>query len=242
MDPRDLFSRLEAKYGLPEYLDGAWAIESGRGRNMRNASSGAAGHFQFMPGTAKRYGLTDPHDLNSSAEAAARLAYDSAARLKKIGAPVTSGNLYLMHQQGRGGASALLSNPEDKAIDVLTGVYGNVDTARRAITLNGGKLSWTAGEFANHIASAYYTKAGKEPPKPTKAAQPQPAQQPASQSTGFLPDLVLAPRRAAASIKDLLASLGQQTSARAYDQTSPHDPSNTRQMTGFGDIVLSLIK
>lgn len=241
MDPRDLFSRLEAKYGLPEYLDGAWAIESGRGKNMRNRSTGAAGHFQFMPDTAKRYGLTNPNDLSSSAEAAARLAYDSASRLKKLGAPVTSGNLYLMHQQGRGGASALLSKPEAKAIDVLTDVYGSVDTARRAITLNGGNLSWTAGEFANHIASAYYTKAGKEPPK-TARPQPKPTAAPVAQSTGFLPDLVLAPRRAAASLKDLLESLDPRARQTTSDQAPAATPSNARQMTSFGDVILSLIK
>ena len=37
---------------------------------------GAQGHFQFMPATAKQYGLTDPGDLNQSATAAARMFSD----------------------------------------------------------------------------------------------------------------------------------------------------------------------
>lgn len=73
--PRDaveLFSMLEAKHGLPQgLLDAVWAAESGRGKNMRS-SAGAQGHFQFMPGTAKTYGLSDPYDLPQSADAAAR--------------------------------------------------------------------------------------------------------------------------------------------------------------------------
>lgn len=235
MEPRDLFSRLEAKYGLPEYLDGAWAIESNRGRALKNKASGAAGHFQFMPGTAKRYGLTDPNNLEQSADAAARLAYDAAQRLKKVGAPVTPGNLYLMHQQGAGGASALLRDPTAKALDVLTNIYGNVDTARRAIELNGGSTAWTAGDFTNHITSQYYTKAGKQPPRaprhrPVDLSQPKPP--------GFLPSLAEIPRRASTSLRELL------------EQLSPSDgqtQSNTRQTianqksSGFGDIVLSLL-
>jgi hypothetical protein len=71
-EAQELFSRLEAKHGLPQgLLDAVWAAESGRGKNMRS-SAGAQGHFQFMPGTAKTYGLSDPNDLAQSADAAAR--------------------------------------------------------------------------------------------------------------------------------------------------------------------------
>ncbi len=71
-----LFSNLEAQYRLPRgLLDSVWAVESGRGANMLS-SAGAMGHFQFMPATAKQYGLEDPNDLQQSATAAARMYSD----------------------------------------------------------------------------------------------------------------------------------------------------------------------
>ena len=63
---------LEKKYGLPSgLLDSVWNAESGRGVNM-NSTAGAQGHFQFMPATAKEYGLKNPYDFSESADAAAR--------------------------------------------------------------------------------------------------------------------------------------------------------------------------
>ncbi|EON15183.1 lytic transglycosylase domain-containing protein, partial [Pandoraea sp. SD6-2] len=71
-----LFSRLETQYGLPKgLLDSVWAQESGRGTNMLS-SAGAKGHFQFMDGTAKQYGLDDPYDLTKSATTAAQMYRD----------------------------------------------------------------------------------------------------------------------------------------------------------------------
>ena len=71
-----LFADLEQRYGLPAgLLDRMWAQESGRGANMRS-KAGAQGHFQFMPDTAKEYGLKNPYDLTESANAAARKMHD----------------------------------------------------------------------------------------------------------------------------------------------------------------------
>lgn len=68
----NLFQNLERQYGLPAgLLDRIWAAESGRGRFMLSPK-GAMGHFQFMPGTAKEFGLKNPNDLGQSASAAAR--------------------------------------------------------------------------------------------------------------------------------------------------------------------------
>lgn len=70
--PETRFSALEEKYGLPAgLLDKMWLKESGRGKNMKS-QAGAEGHFQFMPRTAREYGLDDPYDLAKSADAAAR--------------------------------------------------------------------------------------------------------------------------------------------------------------------------
>lgn len=75
----NLFSALESRYGLPPgLLNAVWAAESGKGKNMLSPA-GAMGHFQFMPDTAKAYGLKDPGDLNESAHAAARMFRDLLA-------------------------------------------------------------------------------------------------------------------------------------------------------------------
>lgn len=79
-----LFDSLEKKFGLPSgTLDKIWAIESGRGKNMVS-SAGATGHFQFMPATARQFGLSrdDTFDLTKSATAAAQYL---AQLLKKYG-------------------------------------------------------------------------------------------------------------------------------------------------------------
>lgn len=70
----ELFARLEALYGLPEgVLDRVWKKESNRGDPRYMTSRvGAQGHFQFMPATAKQFGLDDPNDLEKSAKAAAQ--------------------------------------------------------------------------------------------------------------------------------------------------------------------------
>lgn len=75
-DSAALFARLEKQHGLPPgLLDRIWLMESGRGKNMRSPA-GALGHFQFMPQTARQYGLKNPFDLGESAESAARMYRD----------------------------------------------------------------------------------------------------------------------------------------------------------------------
>lgn len=65
-------AQLEKQYGLPAGLLGrVWKAESNEGQDMLSAV-GAKGHFQFMDSAAKDYGLSDPNDFNSSADAAAR--------------------------------------------------------------------------------------------------------------------------------------------------------------------------
>jgi soluble lytic murein transglycosylase-like protein/GNAT superfamily N-acetyltransferase len=70
---RQYLTDLEARYNLPKgLLDAVWAQESGRGASMRSPA-GAMGHFQFMPDTARQYGLANPDDFYQSANAAARM-------------------------------------------------------------------------------------------------------------------------------------------------------------------------
>lgn len=66
------FSNLEQARGLPAgLLDAEYAAESGRGANAGTSSAGAQGPFQFLPGTAQQYGVTNPNDLQQAARGAA---------------------------------------------------------------------------------------------------------------------------------------------------------------------------
>lgn len=80
---RDKIGALEKKYGLPAgMLLGVWGAESSFGANPRafaENSAGAMGHFQFLAGTAKQYGVTRG-DFDSEAEGAARYLADLKRR------------------------------------------------------------------------------------------------------------------------------------------------------------------
>jgi len=67
-----LFSDVEKKFGLPEgMLDRVRRIESGGSKTMIS-KTGATGPFQFMPATAKEYGMSreDTFDIGKSSNAA----------------------------------------------------------------------------------------------------------------------------------------------------------------------------
>lgn len=235
MDPRDLFSRKEAQYGLPAgHLDAMYAVESGRGRNLYNRSSGATGPFQFMASTAKQFGVTDRMDLAQSTEGAAKLAAHAAKLLAKQGLPVTPENLYLVHQQGAGAAPALLNAPTKAALDVLAAVYGNRNTAAKAITGNGGRLDMSAGDFANHVASTYLSKSGRQP---SKSAQTQtPARRPPSQGP--------APNSFAAALRKA-ASSAVPTQTRSFlsaleDLISPSTQAPSSSQDGLAQLIAKL--
>jgi hypothetical protein len=137
-----LFSDTESKYGLPTgYLPATASIESSFNPRSRNELSGAAGMFQFIPSTARQYGLRNPYDVAQSTDAAARLAADNQrAFTAAIGRQPTAGELYLAHQQGVHGAIGLLRNPNAPATSIV---------GRAAVTANGGHVNMTAKEFAD---------------------------------------------------------------------------------------------
>ena len=128
------------QYGLdPNTMLAIGHIESKFNPNAYN-KSGASGVFQFMPGTAKGYGLDDPFNADANIDAGMRLAQDNIKYFRnKIGREPTPGEVYLMHQQGIGGATKLMSNPSAMAADVV---------GRQAVLQNGGNLNMTAAEFA----------------------------------------------------------------------------------------------
>ena len=64
---------LEKQYELPPgILTGVYGAESSYGRNAGISPAGAAGPFQFMPKTAKSYGITNPSSFSQESVGAAR--------------------------------------------------------------------------------------------------------------------------------------------------------------------------
>lgn len=127
---------------MPEgdYFSRVAQIESGGDPYAKNPNSSAAGLFQFTNATGRQYGITNPFDVNQQQQAMQRFTQDNAAALQKtLGREPTQGELYLAHQQGAGGASKLLSNPNARAVDIV---------GRDAVLNNGGTPDMTAGEFA----------------------------------------------------------------------------------------------
>lgn len=73
---RAITSAIEKKYNLPEdTLFKIAGIESGY-KSGAVSPKGAKGWFQFMPATAKQYGVTDPTNLEQSAEGAGKFLRD----------------------------------------------------------------------------------------------------------------------------------------------------------------------
>lgn len=72
---------------------------------------------------------------------------------------------YMVYQQGVGGGPALLSalqnNPNAKAVDVLAPLYKDRATAASAISGNGGNISMTVSDFADHIKQVYNDSAAR---------------------------------------------------------------------------------
>ena len=153
---QQIFAEEARKAGIDPSIMLAMAhIETGGSFDERakNPGSSASGLFQFMKGTRGRYGLdgNTVFDARKNAAAGARMLNENRAFFRKrFGREPSAGELYLMHQQGAGGASALLSNPNALAIDVLTRAHnGNRRLAAEIIRKNGGRMDMSAGQFSS---------------------------------------------------------------------------------------------
>lgn len=135
-----------------------YEIESRSGRNMRNPS-GATGHFQIMRQLFKDYGVTEAGamDLDTSFHAVRKHHARGSASLKKmLGRDLTAGEYYLGHQQGWGGAKALLSHADMNVVDALSTIMSR-QRATAQVVQNRGKTHMTARRFA----SMWISKANK---------------------------------------------------------------------------------
>lgn len=153
----DLISAAARRNGIPpQELLRFGELESSLNPNAISPT-GAKGLFQFIPSTAKQYGLENPLDPVANADAAARLLRDNRAKLHSaLGYDPAPWQTYLAHQQGAAGATALLSRPGENAVDALAPAYGgDRAAAARAIQVNGGSPNMTAGDFANLWKTRY---------------------------------------------------------------------------------------
>ena len=80
--------------------------------NLTIRNSRAGGLFQFIPSTAKLYGLSleDRFNPQKAFEAFKLLVRDNISTLAKFNVSLTATNLYLAHQQGAGGLKAIWNN------------------------------------------------------------------------------------------------------------------------------------
>lgn len=124
--------------------------ESGLNPQARNPRSSAAGTFQFTDGTWEAMGGGDKFDEALNARRGVQLVLDNKAALRRaLGRDPTDAELYLAHQQGAGGAAALLRDPERNAVEALADMPKvSRASALQRIVNNGGREDMTAGEFA----------------------------------------------------------------------------------------------
>ena len=159
-------------------------IESG-GNDSARSPTGAMGRYQFIPSTWAQYGGGgDPRDPNAQEAAVRRLTADNASALAKgLGRAPTDGELYLAHQQGAGGALALLSNPTATPAQLGLG---------RAVAVNGGDPNAPAAAFVQKWASRFDGAPAAPPTRQLAGMQlagpiPQQDTVPAAQSSGPVP-------------------------------------------------------
>ncbi len=129
----------------PAYFEKLARVESGNNPLAKNPKSSAKGRFQFINSTAQQYGITaefgTPEYTKQEEEAVKKFTQDNYNALRdRLGRDPSHGELYLAHQQGTEGAFKILSQPDQKAIDVL---------GRDEVLNNGGNEEMTLSEFAN---------------------------------------------------------------------------------------------
>ena len=130
------------------YLKRLFTVESG---NNPNAITGSNyGLAQFGYADIKQFGLSNPFDPAQARLATILEAQKNAPILSGIlGRSVSPGELYLSHQQGLAGASALFKNPDMPAWQAIRPYYGSDAIAQKAITGNLGSVDMSSKQFTD---------------------------------------------------------------------------------------------
>lgn len=125
-------------------------IESNWNPNARNRTTGAQGLFQINDDR--------PRDLDANIRDGLGFVKNAIGDARRaLGREPQGWEVYVAHQQGAAGGPALLNpaNANRNAVEVLTPLYRNADTARQAVTANMGSADMTVREFLGVIRNFY---------------------------------------------------------------------------------------
>lgn len=160
----------------PRFIRALTQIESSDNPNAVAPSGLYRGLGQFSRDLEQRYGIVDWTNRQQQERAIALHAQNNRRILEqRLGRPVRDGELYLAHQQGAGGAVALLSSPGETAFDVLMRLPYYQNKANPAYAVQTAIMNnlpahlrrrWrsiTAGEFAGQWVSRFETALGRVP-------------------------------------------------------------------------------
>ena len=162
------------KGGLDAAVDKIIGVESGGKADAKNPSSSATGAGQFIEetwidvlgrnnpalvaGKSRGQVLAMRNDPVLSREVTKAYALENAEHLKRAGAPVTAGNVYLAHFLGPQGAAKALTSSPDTPISKIVG--GDAVAANRSIL---------AGKTVGEVAAWAEKKMGGEATRPALA-------------------------------------------------------------------------
>ena len=120
-------------------------LESAMGTQAGNGG----GPFQFMPQTAKQYGLTNTQDQAANIDAGARFTADNIKGLTKaLGQTPDVYQERMAHWFGTGGATKLIGANDDSTVSNLIGIHGE-DLAKNGLT-----ESTTVGQLKANVKTA----------------------------------------------------------------------------------------
>lgn len=143
-DIANLIAQTAMQYGFdPNTAKRVAQLESSLNPSAQNPNSSAGGLYQFIDSTWGQYGRgANKMDPQANADAGIRYLRDVSSHLgRSLGRQPEPWEVYLGHQQGMGGASKLLANPQALASSLV---------GRDAVRLNAGNPdTMTAADFAS---------------------------------------------------------------------------------------------